>query len=528
MKQILILILGLSVPLQSKGFFYDARWLEEPVSACAEDESQLGENKTACEYAPVPLEKYDQEYEDLISTLQGKYVDSYEDIRSANALSSKIIDQSKDSQSLYERELQNLKNNIESEYLLDLKNDIRLMAKTRQGIDAINKRYFCEVLKERGGPNTSIAKDCDRRKAEALEPFLKAEAALVSQNPLLGNSHIDDLVNEFASKASTKQNFLRSRIEICIGKFKVGRIASRDECDQMQKEHDQLIEVDAVSFDEEDLYGSIEGALEDSVKATKTLISRHYNVKSYIRNSIGKKDLTEEDLKELRKWIFHNRKLARDYFVASRPTEDSGSFNGFHCRLIKEDKANEDSAFVNSLLLDAAVMAIPIGGPFLAARAVSRVASLTKAGANLGKAGRGSTLANVGSELTAMGADTLLIGKEFEHCEEVIELSYSLKGIPEHVKEKYETCQKQLSKMTTSYVTAMLGGAFGLKTTLKAARKAREASSKLLNDFSDAIGKDISQLTPKEQLALQNLEKLPAGKRKKVLEALKASQRGCL
>ena len=82
--------------------------------------------------------------------------------------------------------------------------------------------------------------------------------------------------------------------------------------------------------------------------------------------------------------------------------------------------------------------------------------------------------------------------------------------------------------MTTSYVTAMLGGAFGLKTSLKAARKAREASSKLLNDFSDALGKDISQLTPKEQLALQNLEKLPAGKRKKVLEALKASQRGCL
>ncbi|MBJ00420.1 MAG: hypothetical protein CME67_04245 [Halobacteriovoraceae bacterium] len=513
----LFIILVLMLSNKGEAFFYESRWLEDPVASCAETSPQT--DNTTCDHSPIPLHEFDPDLEAIQNKLEAQYAGPHEDVLSAYKLSNKIIKQANDSNELYRAELENHKSNKDSKFLKDLKKDLKLLASIRQGIKAINTRYFCSVVNERSSRHSSIGKDCARRKQKALEPFVKAESALVSQKPFLGNESIEKMINNHSRQTASQLNLTTKRLENC--RLRIKSQKDREECENIREELQPLVDFENVQFDEDVYNETINSALKDSVQATNELITRHQKAREVISE-----DKTKE-VEKIRKVIFHDRKLARDYYVSSVPINGTADEKGFRCRLIKEHQANEDSAFVNSLILDAAVMAIPLGGPLVAAKSISTISKISKVSGRVSSFSNRSRMALIGSELSAMAADTHLIGSEMNHCKDLVELSYSLTGVPEKLESEYKECKEKLASMTTTYVVSMLGGAYGLKSMVRLGKKAPNSSEKLVKDFLDALGKDPSKLSSKEKLALQNLEKLSNEDRVRVLTFLKKQRGAC-
>ncbi|MEE3078274.1 MAG: hypothetical protein VX341_02975, partial [Bdellovibrionota bacterium] len=317
---------------------------------------------------------------------------------------------------------------------------------------------------------------CLDKREKKLEPLIEQAALIVSQNPLLGSESIDDFISEKIKEGSRFIGVTPYQMDLC-------KLQKRGkECDELEKKYNSYLVGDNVKLDMNEYKKELKDALDEALKSTDMLEKRHNETIQDIKKVIENKKLTNDDLKDLRDDILGSRKLTSDYFGTSGALkDDEGSFGNFHCRLVAEHEANERDAFINSLLLDAALIAIPMGGPFLLTRAASRLHKVYKIGAASSRAPRllsGSQGATLLAELSVLGFDTKNLENEFKRCDEIIALGHGLNEIPEELRKEDEQCREKLKHVTRSYALATLGGAAGSAAMLAKARK----NFKLLND----------------------------------------------
>lgn len=461
----LIIVYLLSIT-ESSAFF--ARWINDPDESCSVDDQSYYQDQVQCV-------KQDGGYlnsipfEQLNESLTKGVVNTYQDLSAANSLSHKIINESEKSKEFY-KNFQKMKAlSDESEEEKTFSNAVNLLANLEYKID-LASRGNCMFMRNRTKVDREKSAACSKKKRERLEPLLFQKATLVSQNPLLSNGNISEMIEDLIDRK--KDHFRSKQLSISNCKRKNRRSRKNKPCPDAEalareKKNAQIL------VSQSDYSSPLDEALKESINSTNKLIKRHTLTSKRIKRFL-KKPKSLLDLKEFRDDLFYDRELTTDFYVAAGPSKEFGKFGNFRCRMTEEYDLNEKNAFINSIALDVAVMAIPMGGPLLMARAAMRIEKLARLGkgalqgTKLASTSRFSTMT---AELAALGFDTNNLNNEFAHCEEVLGRSAALRVVPEHLNGTIEECKEQLNNMTMSYVASTLGGAVGLFTLPKRVSK---------------------------------------------------------
>ncbi|WP_127716894.1 hypothetical protein [Halobacteriovorax sp. HLS] len=450
------IIIIFSIVTSSNAFF--ARLITDPIESCKKEEDPLGLEKFNC-IENLQTNVRLKELDNLSGSLQDSVVQNYEDINAASIISSKIVSQTNQTLKNYKRIKSDLKADKTSSKEQEISDGINLLANLEYKIQLIDMSSRC-VGRSNTPENSRKLKACRDRKNEKLAPLLMNKALLISANPLLGNKHISEIISKRIDGINTNYNKQRRAIQNC---HRNNRRSSKgkvcDDADEVLKKKRNEV----LSFNREQYLPGLKKAIDSSIDSSMKLNKRHSEIKNKIRrfNSI---DRSVEDMEELRDELYHNRDIATDYYVSAAFTKDSAINEASRCRLIAEYNANERNSLINSIALDLAVLAIPMGGPLLMARAVSRVSKLSKGLQKFFTAKKIATTAKVGTiryELTAMGFDIKNLYNEKDHCEEVISKAEALGQISSELNDSYESCKSTLNNMTMSLVAASMGGAMG-------------------------------------------------------------------
>lgn len=449
--------------LNSANAFF-SRWITDPTEECAKESESDELNRVGC------LTESDEYFlstslEKLSENLKRKVVRVHDDILASKKLSEKIINQSINAQDKYK--------DIKKEFLLapgskgedSFSNALNVYANLENKITSMAKKHRCQPGRHSVPEQVLKYERCQQKLAELMEPLLYQKGLLVTHNPLLANQNVQELVEDKIDDYNSKYSTEYQKIRNC--KHKKRRMSMRSAksitC-KSSKEVDLRKSKDHISIESGEYSEAFLEALDDSLKAAKKLEKRHSKVHSKIIK-FQSKSRPLYKMNSFRDSLLHDREISTDYYVSAGPNEGYGKFGNFQCRLLGEYSANERNAFINSIALDVALMAIPLGGPLLMARAAMRLEKIARLSSGTMKTKKLASVTKhgtIGAELVALGADTKNLTDEFGYCEDLIAKAASLNSASTKVSGPYNECQEKLSAMTSSYVAATLGGAVGI------------------------------------------------------------------
>jgi hypothetical protein len=457
MIKLSLLIFIFSLSSNSNAFF--ARVISDPIESCKKKDESFAD-KIHC----IETNQTDYKVRDLnklSDKLGEKVVQNYEDLRAAKGLSDKLYDQSIDSIKSYNNMLIHSRKSKIADKELAYSDGINLLVNVENKIKKISSANRCSG-RANNKKNSQRLNNCKKRREALLAPHLANKAMLISSNPLLGNKHTAEMIANTIEEAHDEYYRESTRIRSCIRANNRSRNRTKKRCGnlgEITKKRDNEV----FSYSRKDYLDTYQKSLKDSIKSAKKLRDRHLEVSNKIRNFFAI-DRSVNHLESLRDDIYHDREIATDYYVSAGFSKDSGINDQTRCRIIAEYEANESNAFINSLAIDLAVMAIPMGGPLLMARVATRVSKISKGLQTFftsKKIAFVSKFNTARAELSMLGVDVNALYGEKEHCEEVLSTADGLGKIPEGLKSAYDSCQQTLNNMTMSLVAASLGGAVG-------------------------------------------------------------------
>jgi hypothetical protein len=542
-KILILLILLFIFESRSHAFIY--RYFSDPIEFCdskKEFKNEQDQSKALdiCHdlKAVLPLSK--NSLTSFVSQLDDQFISDYQDLLFAKKKSALISTEAMDQVRNFER----LKNKMKKEDSIESNPELKRLNDNAQVLASIN--YKIEVLSHpMPGCFVTDSKECERLKDEYIEknitPLVERRSEHLLQNPILAQSSAQNFLTEMVEKRlaihqeSTSENFN------CIQNEKISTLFSKDKKSKcLDPERLKKEKLDDISFEftaaDRQIY--LLPSLESGIKSATTLSETHRKIEQKISQLLndGKSDKTStkspqffKDLHELRTNIFHDRNLTTDYFVTMNEEElgqnQQGS-NRVACHLIKEQDANNKNALINSVLLDAATLLIPMGGPFLLTKVISTANKLNK----LSKLQNAKVL--VVAETTSASLSTGNIAREHQHCNDINKRMIQLGNVPIQVKDEYLECRKTLNDLTMSYSLAILGGATGIAPSLKLMKSATDKENKIKKlitgisdqDFMTSDNQEV--LRKARDLAIKHKIELTREQERAILASHKVSSDG--